>query len=105
MYPMKIVATLVLLCCSLHAYAQSPAPDYFVANCFNCLDIRDSLVAVVLIGSGWARSRASANAGIVVCWVGLRSHDGCVRSEIFLPQVCDALNQRSRSSVLASCKR
>ena len=36
MYPMKIAATIVLLCCSLHAYAQSPAPDYFVANCFNC---------------------------------------------------------------------
>ena len=36
MYPLKIVATLVLLCSSLHAFAQSPAPDYFVANCFNC---------------------------------------------------------------------
>ena len=36
MYPMKIAAAIVLLCCSLHAYAQSPAPDYFVANCFNC---------------------------------------------------------------------
>ena len=36
MYPLKFTATIVLLCSASYAYPQSPAPDYFVANCFNC---------------------------------------------------------------------
>ena len=36
MNPLKIAATLVLLCSAAQIFAQSPAPDYFVANCFNC---------------------------------------------------------------------
>ena len=36
MNPLKVTATLILLCSAAQAFAQSPAPDYFVANCFNC---------------------------------------------------------------------
>ena len=36
MSSLKITATLALLCLASPALAQSPAPDYFVANCFNC---------------------------------------------------------------------
>jgi cytochrome c553 len=34
--PYKIAASIALVCWSVCAVAQSPAPDYFVANCFNC---------------------------------------------------------------------
>ena len=32
----RILATLGMACISLPTFAQSPAPNYFVANCFNC---------------------------------------------------------------------
>ena len=33
---LKVSTTIVLLCASAETVAQSPAPDYFIANCFNC---------------------------------------------------------------------
>jgi sulfide dehydrogenase cytochrome subunit len=36
MNPSRIIASVSLICLTLPATAQSPAPNYFVANCFNC---------------------------------------------------------------------
>lgn len=36
MNPKRILASISLVCLTLPAVAQSPAPNYFVANCFNC---------------------------------------------------------------------
>ena len=36
MDPSRIIAGISLVCLTLPATAQSPAPNYFVANCFNC---------------------------------------------------------------------
>ena len=33
---LKVSTSIVLLCASTQSLAQSPAPDYFIANCFNC---------------------------------------------------------------------
>ena len=58
MNPLKIAATLVLLCSASYAYPQSPAPDYFVANCFNCHGTQ-----------GWSQSSIPPLAGLTKTYI------------------------------------